>query len=486
MIGYYLTTNNYVTLFKKQYKTNELNCVYTEKYTDETEVTTTQNLTFAFDNNKIVANANSLSSIIYSDKDSYVTMKNLMNQQQNTDWEIIFNDNEKSITTKMDWNQIKTISIDSETGIANELPSEYEKLKDYYLNRGFMCNGIKSTQIDATSVFDSVHVYPAIIYNDKIYFLDRYNENSLSVADLSGKNKKDLKVKNIENIFFVLGDYLYYKLTDDKTYKSTYYKMNINNYNQKISLGEYLVMDKKELQKINYDRHKITTLNRRRRYSNEEYYDILPAFYDDKVIETTEISYVDDGDVVPYQIYLGNTVIYSNENLMSYPAVNGKYLYFVQSKDSYNNIQIVKFDLTNNKVVNTLDVPQKMSIKAYDYNENGVVYLTNHEVLYGDVYPTSDKVYKLDYKKFTLKQIVDVTPQIKSNTATGRNINYIGNKIVYSVFATDQYSVVYNIFAYDEESKKTDKYEENNYFQFSKNIMYIVKDGGQINKIKMD
>lgn len=226
----------------------------------------------------------------------------------------VFNDKEKSITYVV--SESAPFKYENTPNIPES--SKYDDLKEFYLNKNYTCDGVKSTQIDPVEVLNDNFAF----YGDKIYFIDPYT-GYLTRTNLEGKNKEVILDSDV-NILFIIGDYLYYE------YNFEYYNISlVDNSINSVTL-------------VNFE---YATLNNENfNTSNTNNY----LIYNSKLI-----SYVDN------TVYYGDNIIYKGD--YEDISINGIYLFLV------NNKGIVKYNLETMKEEASISLDVVMATHSKDY-----------------------------------------------------------------------------------------------------------------------
>lgn len=337
---------------------------------------------------------------------------------------------------------------------------EYEEIKDFYLNKGYTCNGEQRREVDVRTVFSN-----SIIDDDRLYF--QSNETTISTVDLNGKNKADIikfipydKSSYSEIIYMnlILDNYLYFTTIDGK------YKVNLDNSVEIIPIIDKLEINKEALQKANLYEYKNMEINYAI-FNGSTDLDISRVIYNDDFISHSE-----------KRIYMGHDVIYENSDYIYALTINGNYLYFLEDGKE-KNIKVVKFDLESKTVTDELDVNSNENIiisdasdVIYDYNQNGIIYISE------------GNIFKLDYNTFTLKTLAS----IKKEDSFLREAYYIHNKIIIVDSTNQYYGNIQSIWIYDENTNQLKEYKCED-FKIANDNLYLFKrnENNPITKISL-
>ena len=439
---------------------------------------------YNFDSNMNAIDGKVITRTAY-DKEEYLKEKELLYLMESFyDEKIAYNDGERVISFITDWDLIKKKNEDEDLSYDDPvyIPfTNFENLQNYYFANGYTCNGKRDETL--INIAKETTENRTIIYEDKIYFIDYgydYSKSDLVVANLDGKGKKSLKINNVDDFYFIMNNYLYYR-TKDRNDFSKYYRVNLDNYNDIKSFGSELFIHKDELKKINDDRQKVVSYDHGYMIING-----FPSIYNHQLIgfdyNSIYISNTFTYDDYDYQDEEDKYIIYEDKEGISVVdlAVHDDYVYAIAQPSPEDSFKIIKIDIKAKKAIETFDtkIIETSSMYSYyfiDYNDNGIVFFINN------------MFYKFDYN--TGKTSAVFNEVISDENSDIINIFYYNNKIIYSkrIYDFNYYLPVNNsVVVYDEVTKEKKVHDNTVHFQVSLGSLYLVDREGKIIKESLD
>ena len=299
-----------------------------------------------------------------------------------------------------------------------------------------------------------------IIHEDKIFYINRdfeqFDALALYESDLNGNNIKSIQAirsgGGILSRLVVNNNYLY--VCKDK---NSVYKINLDNHSDitilniesaDFSVGKFDDSGNYIYWRLGGDIFRYTVSN-----------DTTDKITTDLVLGE-KTSYFPVGKDIYYvknnAIYKNSDgeVIFNGSDKVKNLVVNNDYLYFM------NGDSIVKFDLIKREMVDTINI-----INASWQHDDRFVYYD--DVLYDNnsiIYYFNDKIYRLNYADFTLKELAfDINAHnIEPNKL--RPLDYVNNILIV------------NYMFYNTLTNEITKYDVYHSFKVEGNHVYIVKE----------
>lgn len=346
--------------------------------------------------------------------------------------DFVFNDDELSITYK----KTDTAPFIWHGDINSDHPTNYDKVKEYYLNKSYTCNKEISKQVDLKTVFSDL---PFIIFKERIYFNDPYNYNYITSVNLEGKDKKVL-LDEFVKILFILGDDMIVKKVDSSV--TTYAKINVFDNKNITSLGNDLVFnhdllysDLGALKKI----VKTSIVN----LEADTLLSKISPIYNEKTISTNKDT-----------IYYGDEQVYKGFDIKGL-FVSGEILHFIDRSTIY------KFDLEKKKVIDTLLLSEKPLLK-HSFND-GVL-----------VFATSLGIYKFEINSSSFVKLYD-------NNYDLNDLIYNNSKVIYTSKSARISDDLFNVTVFDMETNSSTEFRDVLNYQISLDNIYIITKDFKIN-----